>query len=297
MQSKFYAAAITAFTIWGMFSFVLRPLHNYPSQDILFYRIFTCVIIMVAGNLLFRRKALAETRTFVKQLEPKTRTNLSILLVASALLLAANWFFFIYVMNYISVKTASFSYLVCPILTTVFAFFILRERLTKLQWLSVGISVLSCTLLGLNGSAEVLYSLLVAGSYALYLVFQKRFTQVDKFILLTSQMLITALVLLPFYPVYSGPLPQEPRFYMYIGIIAVGFTIIPMLLNLFAIKGISSSTQGILMYINPIIGFLLAAFYYNEEITPIQIVAYALIATAIVIFNIGSYLKMRANTD
>jgi chloramphenicol-sensitive protein RarD len=296
MRSKYYAAAITAFTIWGMFSFVLRPLHDYPSQDILFYRIFTCVLLMVAGNLLFRRKAIKDTRAYVATLSPKTRTNLGILLVASALLLAANWFFFIYVMNYISVKTASFSYLVCPILTTVFAFFILRERLTKLQWFSVGISVLSCVLLGLNGSAEVVYSLLVAGSYALYLVFQKKFTEVDKFILLSAQLVITALVLLPFYPVFSGPLPQEPVFYMYIAIIAIGFTILPMLLNLFAIKGISSSTQGILMYINPIIGFLLAAFYYGEEIAPIQIIAYALIAVAIVIFNVGSYLKMRANT-
>ena len=291
MRSKYYLAAITAFTIWGMFSFVLRPLHNYPAPDILFYRIFTCVILMVLGNVLFRRKAIKEAKVCVSGLSPKTRLNLGLLLIASSLLLAANWFFFIYVMNYISVKTASFSYLVCPLLTTVFAFFILKERLTPLQWFSILISTFSCILLSLNGTTEVFYSLLVAGSYALYLVFQKKFTQVDKFILLSAQLLITSLVLLPFYPVFSGPLPQEPVFYTYIAIIAVGFTIIPMLLNLFAIKGISSATQGILMYINPIIGFLLAAFYYHEEITHIQIIAYALIAVAIVIFNIGSYLK------
>ncbi|WP_116788347.1 EamA family transporter [Flavobacterium psychrotrophum] len=293
MRSKYYLAAITAFAIWGMFSFVLRPLHDYPAPEILFYRIFTCVPFMVLGNVLFRRKAITETKLFVAGLTPTRRRNLGLLLVLSSLMLSANWFFFIYVMNYISVKAASFSYLVCPLLTTVFAFFILKERLTTIQWVSIGISVLSCVLLSLNGSADLFYSLLVAGSYALYLVIQKKFSEVDKFILLSLQILITALMLLPFYIKYSGPLPKDTVFYTYIAIIAVGFTIIPMLLNLFAIKVIASSTQGILMYINPIIGFLLAAFYYKEEIAPIQIVAYSLIAVAIIVFNIGSYFKSR----
>ncbi|MFP9099385.1 EamA family transporter [Flavobacterium sp. RHBU_24] len=287
MRAKYYLAAIAAFTIWGMFSFVLRPLHHYPAPDILFYRIFTCVFLMAAGNLLFRHKALRKTGGYFLSLPKKERYNLLLLLVASSILLAANWFFFIYVMNFISVKAASFSYLVCPLLTTVFAFFILHERLTRLQWFSILLSAVSCIMLGYNHSSELFYSLLVAGSYALYLVIQKKFTEVDKFTLLSLQLLITAVFLLPFYPAFSGPLPQETVFYTYIAIIAIGFTIIPMLLNLFAIKGISSGTQGILMYINPIIGFLLAAFYYGEEIAPIQIIAYSLIAVAIVIFNVG----------
>lgn len=291
MRSKYYLAAITAFTIWGMFSLVLTPLHGYPAADILFYRIFSCVLLMLIGNVLFRRKAMKETFAYAKRLAPKMRRNLGLLLILSSLLQVANWFFFIYVMNNISVKTAAFSYLLCPLLTTVFAFFLLKERLTKLQWCSVGISAISCILLSLHSTTDVFYSLLVAGSYALYLVIQKKFIQVDKFILLSFQLFITALILAPFYPVFSGPVPQELHFYKFITIIAVGFTILPMLLNLFALKGISSATLGILMYINPIIGFLLAALYYNEHIAPLQILAYSLIAVAIVIFNLGSYLK------
>jgi chloramphenicol-sensitive protein RarD len=293
VRYKYYLAAITAFTIWGMFSFVLRPLQHYPAPDILFYRIFTCVPIMVIANVLFRRATIGQTRDFVKQLPKKTKRTLGLLMIVSSVMQAANWFFFIYVMNHVSVKAAAFSYLLCPILTTVFAFIILKEKLTRLQWASVGISVLSCVLLSFHNITDVYFSLIVAGSYALYLVLQKKFMQVDKFILLTAQLSITALILLPFYPIYSGPLPTKPLFYNYIIIIAIGFTIVPMLLNLFALKGMPSSTLGILMYINPIIGFLLAAFYYGEVIAPIQIVAYSLIALAIVIFNAGSYLKNR----
>ncbi|MES2485859.1 MAG: EamA family transporter [Bacteroidota bacterium] len=293
MRAKYYLAAITAFTIWGLFSFVLKPLDTYPSPDILFYRIFLCVILMLVTNLTIRRRQLKETRDLLMQKPLKTRRNLALLTVLSSILLAANWFFFIYVMNQISVKAASFSYLICPLITTVFAFIILKEKLSPLQWLSILISTAACVLLSFNNVADLGYSLLVAGSYALYLVLQKKFDGIDKFVLLSTQLVITSVFLLPFYPVYSGPIPTEPIFWTYIAIIAVCFTILPMLLNLFALKGITSSTLGILMYINPIIGFMLAAFYYKEEISATQIVAYSLIAVAIAIFNIGSYLKMR----
>jgi chloramphenicol-sensitive protein RarD len=292
MRAKYYLAAATAFTIWGLFSFVLKPLHEYPSPDILFYRIFFCVILMVVTNLLFRRKNIIETKNNFSQLPSKTRINLLLITVISSLLLSANWFFFIYVMNHISVKAASFAYLVCPIITTVLAFFILKEKLSAVQWVSVLLSIFSCVLLSYNNFNDVFYSIVVAATYAMYLVLQKKFAGVDRFLLLTVQLIITSVILLPFYPGYSGPLPGETSFYGYIFIIAVGFTIIPMLLNLFALKGISSSTLGVLLYINPIIGFLLAAFYYGEEITSRQIVAYSLIAVSIIIFNIGSYIRM-----
>lgn len=290
---KHYLAAVTAFTIWGFFSFGLKPLHEYPSLDILFYRVFTCAILMIVFNFLFRKKILMENKQdFLKMPKPE-RKNLILLIVGSSLLLCANWFFFIYVMNHISVKAASFAYLVCPILTTVFAYFILKEKLTKVQWAAVFLSITSCVLLSYNNANDIIYSLIVAATYAMYLVLQKRIGAIDRFLLLTLQISITALILLPFYPFYSGTVPTSVTFYSYILIIAVVYTIIPMLLNLFALKGINSSTVGILIYINPLIAFTLAIVYYKEDITITQILAYSLIFVSIVIFNIGSYLKMK----
>jgi chloramphenicol-sensitive protein RarD len=282
---KYYLAAVSAFSIWGFFSLGLKPLHDYPSLDILFYRIFFCVVLMVVINVALRYNVIKQTAAYVKQMLPAQKKNLFAATVVSALLLTANWFFFIYVMNHISVKTASFAYLVCPILTTVFAFFILKEKISALQWGAIGLSITGCVLLSFNNFLDIFYSLVVAATYALYLIIQKKITGVDKFLLLTVQLVITAVVLLPFYPAFSGPMPQEGSFYGYILIIAILFTIIPLFLNLYALKGIKSSTVGILLYINPIIGFLLAAFYYNEPITTFQIIAYSLILISIGVFN------------
>lgn len=291
---KHYLAAITAFIIWGFFSIVLKPLHAYPSLDILFYRVFACTILMLVINLVIRRRQVAETKNNFKALPAKEKRNQVLLIIGSSILLTGNWFYFIYVMNHISVKAASFAYLVCPIITTVFAFLILREKLSRLQWFAVFISIASCVLLSYNSLHDALYSILVAATYALYLVLQKRITMPDRFLLLTIQITITCLFLLPFYPAYSGPVPGEGMFYGYILVIAVFFTIIPMFLNLFALKGINSSTVGILIYLNPLIAFTLALVYYKEDISITQILAYSLIIVSIAVFNIGSYLKLKA---
>ncbi|WP_296150010.1 EamA family transporter [uncultured Flavobacterium sp.] len=289
--SKHYFAAVSAFIIWGFFSLVLKPLQDYPSLDILFYRVFLCVILMLGINLLFRRNILKETKQNFTEMLPKQKRNAILLTLGGAILLTANWFFFIYVMNHVGVKTAAFAYLVCPILTMVFAYFIIQEKLNKWQWTAVGISVFSCILLGYNHLMDIFYSIIIAATYALYLVSQRKNTAIDKFLLLTLQLTTSAIILLPFYPFYRGEVPTEFSFYFYIAIISVFFTIIPLFLNLFALKKMNSATVGILLYINPLINFFLAIFYYKEEITAIQIVAYSLIFLSIIIFNMRTIFK------
>ena len=283
--SKYYLAGLAAFFIWGFFSLVLKPLKSYPSLDILFYRVFSCAILMLIVSLLFRRKTGRTNRELFKNMPSSQKRKIVWLTLGGGVFLTANWFSFIFVMNHISIKAASFAYMVCPIMTTVLAFFILQEKLSKWQWAAVLLSVFSCLLLSFHNLSDTFYSLVVALSYALYLVSQRRNNDLDKFLSLTFQTVFSALLLLPFYPHYSGPLPVEPCFYNSILVIAIVFTIIPLFLNVYALKGVNSSTIGILLYINPIINFILAIVYFHEEVHGLQIAAYGLILLSIVIFN------------
>lgn len=283
--SKYYLIAFISFVIWGFFSLALKPLRSYPSLDILFYRVFSCAVIMVFISLFLRVKVLKENIAAFKKMPSKQKKTIVLLTFGGGFLLTANWFFFIYVMNHISVKAASFAYLVCPILTTVIAFFVLNEKLSKWQWAAVSLSVISCILLSFNNIADVAYSMIVAASYALYLVSQRKNMGMDKFLVLTVQILFSALILLPFYPSYSAALPSDSSFYWFILLIAVVFTIVPLYMNLYALQGVTSSTMGIMLYINPLMNFAIALFYFNESINSFQIVAYSLILISIVVFN------------
>ena len=290
---KYYLAAIFAFATWGTFSLVLRPLHSYASLDILFYRVFSCALIMSVVTVLFRRIKLKENLKYFKSISQKNKYRIVGLNVLSSILLTANWFSFIYVMNHISVRATSVAYLVCPIITTILAFFILREKLTKLQWISVVLSGVGCILLSYSNLLDMVYSSLIGSTYACYLIIQSVNSKFDKFLILNFHMILAALILLPFFPSYSGAVPTDFKFYFYIEIIAVMYTIVPLLLNLYALSGIASSKVGMILNINPIIAFILAGAVYHEALGGLQVLSYAIIFLAVIIFNAKEIFRLK----
>src|SRR5690606_15930288 len=238
MNYKYYVAVITAFTIWGFFSLVLKLLDTYPAFDILCYRSALSVFIMLVVSLVLRPKVLKKNIQLYKSLSIKNKRKFWILNGLSGLFLALNWFIFIYVMNAVSVSATSLAYLICPILTMVLAYFILKEKLFKIQWFSVVLSFLSCLLLSLGNFMDLFYSMIIAVTYAIYLVMQRKNQDLDRFLILTVQVGFAVILLLPFFPSQVSDMEKTPFFYGMLLLIAVVFTIIPMFLNIYALKGL-----------------------------------------------------------
>lgn len=293
----YYAAAVIAFTIWGFFSLVLRPLANYAALDILFYRVFFSGALMLPVSALLRRKIWVANRRLFSAMSRREKKGLLFQLFGGGLFLTGNWFSYIYVVNNVSVKVSAFAYLVCPVLTTVLAWLILKERLSKGQWLAVLLSAAGCGILAFNHLTDLLYSVVVAFSYALYLVSQRKDYGADRFLLLSGQVLFSAVLLLACYPHFHGPVPRETRFYGFIAVIAVCFTIFPLFLNLYALKGLRSSTVGILLNINPLVGFILSIAIFGEKVDVQQVSSYGIILTAVALFNwFNPAIRNRADT-
>ena len=283
--NKYYLSALLSFVIWGFFSLALKPLKDYPSLDILFYRVFLATIFLVAINLIFRKKTVKQDWHTFQKLNTKNQYKTAFLTIIGGFLLLANWYLFIYAINHVSLQSASFAYLICPILTTILAYFILKEKLSKWQWFSVSLCIISCAILSYGHLQDLIYSITIALSFAFYLITQRKNNQFDRFVILTVQLLICSIILLPFYPNYTTALPTASIFYVLILLIVVVFTIVPLFLNLYALKGMSSSAVGILMYTNPLIHFFLAVFYFKEEINSAQIISYMLIMISVLVFN------------
>lgn len=296
-QLKYYIAAIIAFAIWGTFSLVLKPLYEYSSLGILFYRVFSCAIIMSFISILFKKKSIKENLYIFTSQPQKIRQKVIVFNILSSMFLTVNWFSFIYVMNHISVRATSVAYLVCPILTTILAFFTLREKLTRLQWLSVILSGAGCILLSYSSLIDMLYSSFVGLTYAVYLLIQNINKKFDKFLVLNVHIVASSLFLLPFFPAHSDAVPTEFKFYLFIEIIAVIYTIVPLLLNLYALSGISSSKVGMILNINPIIAFILAAAVFHERLELIQILAYSIIFLALIIFYAKEIFSATLNPE
>ncbi|CAH8282094.1 chloramphenicol-sensitive protein RarD [Mariniflexile fucanivorans] len=291
MRYKYYLAVITAFSIWGFFSLVLKSLDAFPAFDILIYRAVTSVFIMLLVVVFLRPKTLRKNIQLFRTISKKNQQSIVIINLLSGLFLALNWFIFIYVMNNVSVSATSLAYLICPILTMVLAYLILKEKLFKIQWISVALSLISCLLLSLGNFMDLFYSMIIAFTYAIYLVLQRKNQEMDRFLVLTFQIGVAVVLLIPFTPSYISNIEKTTFFYAIIALIAVVFTIVPMYLNIYALKGLNSAIVGIFIYLNPIINFLLAVFYFKEHISFLQGLSFSLIAVSVIIFNIPNFRK------
>lgn len=294
---KYVLAALTATIIWGFFSIPLRTLKEYPSDEILHYRIFTSLLITWLIILLFRKGKIRANYYFLKSTPLINRKKIYILTLLAGILITGNWFSYIYAINHVSLQSAAFAYMVCPLITAMGGFFILKEHLSLLKLIGIGIAVLSILILAQGSLNEVLWSVFIAILYAFYLIIQRVITQIDKLNMLGIQLIISTFLMLPLFIYNFSSFPTDPYFWFNILLISVVFTIIPLFLSLYALIGMASSTMGIIIYINPIVAFAVAVFYFHEVINPHQLYAYCLLLTAVIIFNWGMITGLFQKSD
>ncbi len=293
-NQRHYAAAMSAFVIWGFFSIPLRAVEDFTAGEILYFRILFSLIALLIIILAFKTKDLQQDwKRLIALPREQIRTTVFLTLAGGALL-GVNWLTFIYIVNDINVKTASFSYLICPVITAILGYLLLQEKLNIIQWVSVGLCAISCLLIGLSSALELWYSVLTALTYALYLISQRKNQGFDRIIGLGVQV-IFCFVMLSFVRGYLvDRVPTSPHFYGVVLIIAVFFTILPLFLNLFALNKINSATIGILMYINPLINFSIALIVFKEHISMLQAMGYSIIIVALILFNYPNMRKIQA---
>ncbi|MCX2495852.1 EamA family transporter [Pedobacter sp. PF22-3] len=282
---KYFLSGIVPYIIWGTMSIPLRNIKGFPPHEILYYRIFVSTILVWATIFLFRREALKSDLNFLKSLSTRNKTKLMLLTVVSSFLITGNWFTYIYAVNSVSLRAAAFAYMVCPLLTALCGFIILKERLTKAKAIALIVAFISIILLATGSLHEVIWAIIIASFYAMYVILLKIIKGIDKFNFLGVQLILSGLMMLPLYFLNAAPFPTENIFWLHIFLIAIVFTIIPLFLNSYALMGMPSSALGILIYINPIVAFAVAFFYFEEKIDLHQLFAYLLLLLSIVIFN------------
>jgi chloramphenicol-sensitive protein RarD len=284
-KSRYLLAAFLSVSIWGFFSVPLRNLKTFPSEEILYYRIFTSLVVIWLAILMFRRKAVQQDLSYWKSRSVGEKKIIIYQIIGATILLTLNWYTFIYAVNNISLKSAAFAYMVCPLITAFGGFLILKEELSRLKLLALGVALISIVMLATGSFIEVLWSVIIAALYAFYLIIQRKMQHLDKLNVLAVQITFAVILMLPFYIHHHEGFPTGAWFWGNIVVIAVLFTVIPLFLSLYALIGIPSSTLGIIIYLNPIIAFTVAVLYFDEQISVHQLMAYFLLLFAVFLFN------------
>lgn len=284
-RKNYFLAAFLAPLIWGFMAIPVRWIKQYPAEDILYYRILTALLVLGLFILLFRKQALRQDVSTFKLLGKREQKRIIGLTLLASFFIFGNWFTYIYAVNHISVQSAAFAYLICPLITAVAAYFLLKERLSLLKKTALLIALLSAITLASGSLVDALWSISIATLYALYLIIQRVVQGFDKLNTLALQLLICSFFVIPRLIFNQHAVPQEQMFWVSILTIAVVFTIIPLFLSMYALTRISSTTTGVLLYINPLIAFTLAVTYFQESVDIHKYIAYGFILFAIILFN------------
>lgn len=187
-----------------------------------------------------------------------------------------------------------------PVLLLILSAFILKERITWLKGVGIGIGLCGALLLilfGVTTQANApniplgnLLFIVNATSYAFYLIYVKKL--VSKY---SSITLMKFLFLIAFFinlPIGWSQFSDVA--WTGLGIsevwkltfVVVGTTVLTYLFNIYALKQLSPAVIGVFMYLQPLLATVFAIAVGADRLTPIRIVA------AILIFS-GVFLSTR----
>ena len=151
---------LAAYLWWGLCPLYFKAVAGVPATEVLAHRIVWSLLLLLL--LLARRGDLKAI--------PDTLRNLRLLsvLCATTLLVASNWFVFIWAVAHERVVEASLGYFINPLVNVALGMLILRERLRRLQWASLALAAAGVVLLSIMMGGVPMISLALAFSFGLY---------------------------------------------------------------------------------------------------------------------------------
>jgi len=281
------ALALSAFSIWGFSPIFYKALAHVPPLEVLSHRTLWTVVFVGGYALLTGRGArIREALT--------TRKTLAVLILA-ALLIAANWFTFIFAIQIGRATESSLGYYVFPLLGVALGVVILKERLTRAQTGAVALAALAVVVLTLGLGAAPWIALVLSSTMAVYGLLKKTIVAGP-----ITTVTVEALILSPLAAIwlYGAHVEGWTAFVDRPGgwfgsswidsalLIASGpLTGGPLLLFAGAAQRLRYATLGLLQYLNPTLQFFCAVVVFGEAFTLWHGIAFGMIWTAIAIYS------------
>jgi chloramphenicol-sensitive protein RarD len=276
-----FALGLAAYGLWGVLPIYFEAIRAVPPIDIVAHRVlwslpFLAVLVLLGGHSPKVRAALRRPATVG-------------MLILTALLIGTNWLLYVYSVTSGHILAASFGYYLNPLANVLLGRFVLRERLSRLQWTAVGIAGAGIAVIATGALSQLWMSLALCVTFALYGLLRK-IVQADA---LTGLAIETAILfplaiawlgwmLVAAQPIF-GTSTRDAELLLLAGIVSTT----PLLLFTAAAKRLPYSTLGMLQFLAPTLQFLIAVLLYKEPVTLADMVAFPAIWGALVLYVIA----------
>src|SRR4029077_17946462 len=282
-------AGIAAFTTWGLIPIYWKLLAAVPATEILAHRfVWTTIFLSIV---------LSWQRRWPELIANVRSSRARIYCLTGGLAIASNWFLFIYAVNTGRVVESRLGYFMTPLMNVLFGAVFLRERVARLQFVSVLLAALGVLNLTFGYGRFPWIAVLLCVTFGLYGLLRKQSGTAA-----IPGLFIETILLVPFALVFliylqrSGTL-MFARAGWSLSMLLIStraVTSVPLFCFGYATRHLRLITVGFLQYLSPIGSFFLGVFLYHEPFTRGHLVTFILIWIALIIFTAEAVLRWRS---
>lgn len=287
-SAKGFAAALSAFTLWGLLPMYWKSLIAVTPLEILCHRILWSLVFI--SIILTIKHRWAET--FAPLASPRNW----LILTGSSLCIGSNWLLYIWAVNNNHVVETSLGYYMNPLVNILFGFIFFRERLNRMQGIAIGLAALGVANSVVSYGEMPWISLYLAVSFACYGLLRKIAT-VESLpgLFLETMVLGPAALFWLLHLEFTGTSGFLAG-HLSVDLLLVGAgvaTSMPLIGFAYGARRLQLSTLGVLQYMAPSLAFILGVFVYDEPFGPSHLLTFALIWSGLAVYTFDSVRTLR----
>ena len=162
-----HIAAITAFSLWGLFPLYWKIFSNVPAWDLFGHRLVWSFVTLML--ILFYKNSLGLLKDIWKN------KKVRYMLMLSSVLISSNWLLYIYAVNIGKVLEASMGYFLNPLINVFVGWLILKEKIRATQWPAIILAFVAIVLMAFQTdlSSFPWIAIVLSLTFALYGLIRK----------------------------------------------------------------------------------------------------------------------------
>ncbi len=274
------AYALAAYLFWGFFPLYFRGVAHVPPLEVLAHR--------SAWSLVTLMVVLTATRKWAKVRTALTERKTLLILCATTMLIATNWFVFLFAVESNQVLQSSFGYFINPLISVLLGFMFLGERLTRLQTASLLFACAGVLNLAIHYGGAPWIALVLAVTFGLYGLLRKT-APVDPL----TGLAVETIILFPaaigylcyLYVSAKGSFPSSSLRDDILLPMSGVVTALPLLWFSTAARRLRLAAIGFMQYITPTLHFLLAVLAFGEPFSRVELASFAFIWAGLALYS------------
>ncbi len=271
-------AAVVAYSLWGSLTIYWRQLRGLDALELIGWRI-TMSAVLMAG-------VVAATRRHGPVIAALRDRRVAARILLASLLLTLNWTTYVWAIVNDHVLETALGYFLAPLGTMAVGVVVLHEQLTRLRMVAMLLASAAVVMLTVSYGRIPWIALLIAGSWIWYALTKRR-VHLDAVESLTGELmvlLVPALALIAIGSFRSTGIASQATPTQWFFVLGAGvITAVPLTLFAYAAKRVPFVMLGPIMYIVPIINFLLGWLAFDESLPSSRVAGFALVWVALML--------------